>query len=393
MKHIKKRNIQTQTIRRKRNTAIELMRIVGCLCVIACHINPGPLKHGVAYNSQIFITCLIADGVAMFWFITGCFLFREDFNYQNTLSHFGKKVGIPVGIFSLFIFYFYDFVISGASIFESLNHPLSDYKTLIICIAKLVVPIKRSGHLWFLVAYFLLLLISPALNAFALYLRKSNKRENIFLALSFIGLTINTLTNNVTFAFSHHGLNAMIPGAIIVLWGDIFYRRWNKRPSSAYFHQLLVALVALVGIVCINVARTAFQHRAYLQGLDHTVALFWYSPFGVLVTLCIFILCTSSIQQNAHPRLESIICAVASLTFPIYVIHNFVIDMLNTYGIIPFIKSHLLHGMSGFWTLCFILCTATIIFLVSLTVCGALGNLFGIFATKTKHNKSFSRIR
>ena len=126
MKHIKKRNIQTQTIRRKRNTAIELMRIVGCLCVIACYINPGPLKHGVAYNSQIFITCLIADGVAMFWFITGCFLFREDFNYQNTLSHFGKKVGIPVGIFSLFIFYFYDFVISGASIFESLNTTRSE---------------------------------------------------------------------------------------------------------------------------------------------------------------------------------------------------------------------------------------------------------------------------
>lgn len=391
MKHIKGYEVQPQNYKRKRDPAIELMRIVGCLCVIACHINPGPLKHGVAYNSQIFITCLVADGVAIFWFITGCFLFREDFNYQRSLSHFAKKIGIPVCVFCLFIFFFYDFFISGTPILKSLSHPLSDYKALVYSLAKLLVPVKRSGHLWFLIAYFLLLLISPALNSFALYLRKSDKRENVFLALSFIGLTINTLTNNQTFAFSHHSLNAMIPGAIIVLWGDIFYRRWNNIKLRLASHQLLIALVALTGIVCVNNIRAIFQHHAYMQGLDHTVAIFWYSPFGLLVTICIYILCTSLIQKDTHPKLEFIICTVASLTFPIYVIHEFIIDMLNSYGIIPFIKSHLLHGMSGFWTLSFILCTATIIFLVSLAICGVLSKLSGILTTKTKHSRFFSQ--
>ncbi|MFQ6866632.1 hypothetical protein [Blautia sp.] len=58
----------------KRDSAVELLRLLGCLIVIGVHTCLGAMVNGNYDFSRTFIACLLADGVAIFWFITGFFL-------------------------------------------------------------------------------------------------------------------------------------------------------------------------------------------------------------------------------------------------------------------------------------------------------------------------------
>ena len=62
----------------KRDPSIELLRIIGTICVIDTHIK-------LNFNSfknfpKIFFACLCADGVGIFWYIMGFFFFLKKFH-------------------------------------------------------------------------------------------------------------------------------------------------------------------------------------------------------------------------------------------------------------------------------------------------------------------------
>ena len=61
----------------KRNPSVELMRIIACLIVLACHCNlllNVSEPHAFYRN---FITGILCDGVTIFWMITGFFIFNN----------------------------------------------------------------------------------------------------------------------------------------------------------------------------------------------------------------------------------------------------------------------------------------------------------------------------
>ena len=54
--------------------SIELLRIIGCICVIATHIKLElKVKKEFINFTRIIIGCLCADGVGIFWYIMGFF--------------------------------------------------------------------------------------------------------------------------------------------------------------------------------------------------------------------------------------------------------------------------------------------------------------------------------
>ena len=59
----------------KRDSAVELLRIIACFMVICVHVSLTDFIGNRADGGRIYISCLCADGVAIFLLITGFFLF------------------------------------------------------------------------------------------------------------------------------------------------------------------------------------------------------------------------------------------------------------------------------------------------------------------------------
>ena len=61
----------------KRNPCIEYIRLIACLIVVACHVNFQLVSTADTAGLKTFYFCVFSDGVAIFWMITGCFLFQN----------------------------------------------------------------------------------------------------------------------------------------------------------------------------------------------------------------------------------------------------------------------------------------------------------------------------
>ena len=57
----------------KRDPAVEFMRILACLMVIGIHTALYALVDSQWILSRVFCYCIVADGVAVFFMITGFF--------------------------------------------------------------------------------------------------------------------------------------------------------------------------------------------------------------------------------------------------------------------------------------------------------------------------------
>ena len=62
----------------KRDPGVEFMRILACLMVIGIHTALYAQVDGSWIFSRVFFNCIVADGVAVFFMITGFFLFQYD---------------------------------------------------------------------------------------------------------------------------------------------------------------------------------------------------------------------------------------------------------------------------------------------------------------------------
>lgn len=56
-----------------RELGIELARIIACICVISVHVGLITRNEAGYIKGRLLLSCFIADGVAVFWMITGFF--------------------------------------------------------------------------------------------------------------------------------------------------------------------------------------------------------------------------------------------------------------------------------------------------------------------------------
>lgn len=71
---------------KRRDINVELLRIIGCLIIVGVHTCLYQIVDDRADIGRTFISCLLADGVAIFWMITGFFLFSNK-SYIKVLKH------------------------------------------------------------------------------------------------------------------------------------------------------------------------------------------------------------------------------------------------------------------------------------------------------------------
>lgn len=357
----------------KKDTSVELARLLACFIVIGVHTKLSVIGDCVGDFSRLYICCILADGVAVFWMITGFFLFQNT-SYRKVLRHTWKRVGIPLIAFSLFVFYFRDWLIGGETLAASLCHTPAEYLEVGKKLLTWTNPIGHTNHLWYLYVYILLMLIFPVLKGLVSYLDAKPVRIKYFLAASLVILILNDISCNQLCEFSHHAINGLIPAAMEVIWGYYIYRYRERFRDRRY---ILLSLCAFFGL---NAIRGVLQMQKFEMANPDNYLLYWHSLFGVVCAVCILIFCFSVVGNRE--KINRVICFFASYTFPVYLIHIVVRDALRRAGL----PSGLYEGISGvfpdfFGEILYTVIIVALVFVISFVIAVVLRRVCRLFSS------------
>ena len=312
--------------KKSRDTTVEFMRIIGAIMVIGTHIKLGNLAKGVPVFSHILASCFVGDGVAVFWMILGFFYFRSD-NYGKRLKSLVKSILLPLFIYSAIVFFLGDWLFEGTSIAESISHSAEDYRKLLTNLLSWRNVVGNSGHLWFLYTYVLTVIIWPALKGIKVFISQNSKREKWLVVILFAAVTLNYLSENKLFAFSHYSINAVAAASVYVLLGDILYEHRDTFRDNVKWR-----IAGILAFICVNVLRAFVQKECLIIDSKNTLPIFWYTPFA-LVAVCGLIIFLFSFSGIGEGRGRAAILHIGSRTFYIYLLHYAIKNVLNRFGV------------------------------------------------------------
>lgn len=313
-------------INMKKDPAVELARIFGCLLVVGVHCWINNFGVAIQSKSGTYIACIFADGVAVFWIISRFFMYKN-YSYKQTLKRTIKSIVIPMLLLSAAMFFVLNNYLNGNG-WHFILHSKDDYKWILNSLLIWTNPVDRLGHFWYLYVYILLMLCSPVIAAFIKYLEEDTKREKIFLVLTFLLLVWNDLSNNQMGRFEHHAFAGAFPAAIESVWGYLLYKYRDRLRKRRY---IFISVGAFLGL---NVLRMAIQLGRYHRIQDTaTYILYWFSSIGLLCAICVIVFSFAAIHSRKATVVNRVICWLASYTFSIYLLHPVVNSFLDMYEV------------------------------------------------------------
>lgn len=313
-------------INMKKDPTVELVRILGCLLVVGVHCWINNFGVAIQSKSGTYIACIFADGVAVFWIISGFFMYKN-YSYKQTLKRTVKSIVIPMLLLSAAMFFVLNNYLNGNG-WHFILHSKDDYKWILNSLLIWTNPVDRLGHFWYLYVYILLMLCSPVIAAFIKYLEEDTKREKLFLVLTFLLLVWNDLSNNQMGRFEHHAFAGAFPAAIESVWGYLLYKYRDRLRKRRY---IFISAGAFLGL---NLLRMAIQLGRYHRIQDTaTYILYWFSSIGLLCAICVIVFSFAAIHSRKATVVNQVICWLASYTFSIYLLHPVVNSFLDMYEV------------------------------------------------------------
>lgn len=304
----------------KKDIRVEVLRILGILIVIGVHLCL-PMSEGASLDrGRALITAFFADGVAIFWCISGFFIF-DKYSYSCTMKRMLKTVVLPLIGFSIFIFFFGDLILkNNVSLIESISHSKEECINIIRSIMMWENPFTEHLQLWYLYIYILLMMVSPVVYAFIRYLNEDILRKKYFMVISFVILVFNDLSNNQFAGFSHHTWNALIPAMILMVWGNLIFSYVKERTIK----KKTMGVALLLFIIC-NLLRWIIQIVRSQIGVEGIHIYFWFTSIALVNVCCLIVIVFYFTQSKvSDERFYKRVNWLSSNVFSIYLLHMFV---------------------------------------------------------------------
>ncbi len=317
--------------KKEKDVCVEILRIIGMIIVVFVHVKPGDYTGGAPDIGRIAITAILADGVPVFWFILGFFLFKNEQKWGRLLVRTGKRVLIPLILYSAFVWFFYGFLIDGKTIIESIIHTGEEYRQIWeFGVVKWTNVLPMSGQIWYLYVYIAVMFFYPALKGMWDYGIKDNKNDKIVLLILLILLVLNDISVNKICSFSYTGIFAVIGASFFIYAGAMLYERIDE--ISGKFKWAIIGMLMFVGS---NVIRTIVQYCYYINSTDEIPHFMnWYTSFSMVVAVGLVLIVYGLFGTRKWGALaRKIICHMGKLTFYVYLIHMIVLEWLKSKGI------------------------------------------------------------
>ncbi len=304
----------------RKNPNIELLRIIACMMVIGCHTYLWYVDaNGKCLSTRLMFAMLCANGVAIFWFITGFFFFNNN-SYKKTVIKNIQKIIVPMFVIGLFAFYIGDWLTSDKTLAESIHHTANDYLHIVSSIMKFGNPFRYMEPTWYVYVFMIVIFTYPVWKQLVLWLDEDNNRTKYFMIISVLTLIINDMTCNQLAEFAHHSIRGAIPAALFIIWGHIIFNSNQKQTYKKYRWW------GLAGFFAFAILGFLIQKIRYDSAIMDNSIMYWFSTIGLFATVCIVIFV---LNIKIPSQIKPLICIVGDCTFGIYLIHALVIAILR----------------------------------------------------------------
>lgn len=285
------------SMKSKRNSNIEMLRIIAMFMIIGHHYRVWSTAGGVDYSVNSFVGVLFnmggKYGVDLFVIISSYFLVDSKFKFNRIIRTWAQTWSYSV-FFLIVTLIFNASVVSGKTILMS------------------ILPISYKNY-WYVTAYIGLLIISPYLN---ILFRNVTKKQHLMLVLiltSMYFLWPSILIKSNTY-FSHLGMFITIYTIISYLKK---HYKFKLKTSTAICGSGTIYLLIFLGGCCFT----------YLGEVDPGKKEFWeyckvsgFSEYSILLLISAILLFYAFASMPV--RSNKIIDRISHTTFGIYLIHD-----------------------------------------------------------------------
>ncbi len=366
----------------KKNTGIELLRIIACFMVILAHIRPVLiLDDGQIADGALLVQSFLAPGVGLFFLITGCFI--PNMPVLKAWRKFALGVALPTLIFVFCVDLLEGYLDSTTDIFTSIRQ--ADIKLILSGILKGILAFdatqlgRLNGHIWFIFSYAVIMLWLPLLHAIV---KADARRPLIFFAiLSILKLFIIDLNRLWSFPVVLY-LPELPPYEILyaaagyLLYQHITKAKQTLQTASAKPQTFLILLLYTAAAIAIMVLTFVLQHKLFLKQLSEggtpadvrltAYYMNWLSGFSVVLAISVMaaVLWLPELSGTAG----RLILKAGSVSFPVFLLHFPLVHKLRTSGIEA--RAMQLFGAShGAGAITYSFIYAAIIFILSAVIC------------------------
>lgn len=300
---------------------MDYLRVFAMICVVYMHAAAGSLRMyllSANWTGLSILTSLAFCAVPLFFMLSGALILNSErtADFAYVLKKRIPKLLLPLIVWS---------AVAAAW----LAHQSAEGFTLLGALGRLKDGLSGPvmAHFWFMYTLIGMYLISPILYLGLKHLPRWGRRAlAILLAL---GMAVATVS------FCWPQIGAFLPGQIVeelwffnghlyaLLMGWLLSKYEKKLPN-----WLLIGLIVLLwgGISVGTYLRTAQTgaYNATFQSQNH--------GFEILLAACIFQFCRQNLNRPIR-CLTGIVRPLASLSFPVYLMHNIVISVLYAFGL------------------------------------------------------------
>lgn len=381
---------------RKRQANIELARVVACFIVVMLHTITWFLTNTRLIENSLFIRCFLFDGVPIFWYIMGYFLFaKKDVTLGNRLKKTTLQLLLPAFAVMVFAQIWQEWILADfgkVNFFACLDLHSFDFHNLFGNILKRSASMTFGGHFWYIFAYLEVILWTPLLGYVCVDEPKANKVRRYLMLLAAIFVVYRDVSNISVLKINgdsypinlYQILNTTLL-SVLIGYETFLHREWIKSHASTIRWVGLATYI----IACVMKFELSASYMRvdpmddYFIGID--TVLGYLSSYGLFMA----VYCTP-IRENSTQ--EKFILHLGGKSLGIYLIHVCVYKKLAAVGIRNFFYT--LYTKDPNNLLVEILCSivyAVFVFIVTYVIVLILQSLKKLFKILFQKLKSLQR--
>lgn len=285
----------------ERKSNIEILRILAFFMVVFTHITPVALTipNGIEHNSfswyyATIVRCLVTPAITIFIMISGyvCYFNKEKYSVKKNL----KRIFIPVLVFIPLLF--------SINILEnnSLIKATKEFFNMVLSVTG------SLHHLWYIVAYAFLIIITPILiKGIEEYNKKSFTLLLFTLYLLIGGSELITILGKIN-VFQGMFRNNLIYFIMIFLTG-YYINKYNIKIKKT------ISFLLGITVICINY-KIFLINNPMNAPLNYMTIANTFSLLNILQSICIFMF-----FKEIHIKKINIINYISRLTYGAYIVH------------------------------------------------------------------------
>ncbi len=321
---------------KKRYANIELGRVIACFIVICLHTITWYTYKGKLLENSLLIRSFLTDGVPIFWYIMGYFLFiNPNVTLKKRLKKTTKSLLIPAFVVMLISQIWQDWILAGAgevNFLACLDMHSFDAENLFKNILAWKSNMTFGGHLWYIFSYLQVILWTPLLRFICVNTPKANRCRRYLMVLCALQIIVKDL-NNLPFV-NELGIYPITVYSVLsttLLFILIGYETYLHK-DRIFNHATLFRFLGLGMFVIFNLVK--YSHAVqdmrintkddYFLGSNISMA--YLASYG----LFLFVL---SLKFKPDSKLETVVQFLGSKTLGIYLIHGLVFRKLKALGI------------------------------------------------------------